>query len=103
MKAVFTVALLAVALAIVCSSSMALEQDAQNWYKKGLELDANQSYEDALRAYDMAIELDLKNPEYWGGKANSLWLLHRNQDATDSWKKALQLYNDTLQKNPQDR
>jgi tetratricopeptide (TPR) repeat protein len=100
MKARFVVALLAIVM--LFASVLAQGESAQYWYEKGLKLDANQSYEEALQAYDMAIKLDPKNPEYWGGKANSLWLLHRNQDATDSWKKALQLYNDTLQKNPQD-
>lgn len=98
MKARFAIALLAVA--VLCSSAIAQEQNAKYWYEKGQKLDANQSYEDAVQAYENAIKLDPQNSELFDRKALSLFFLHRNQEATESWKKALQLYNDTLQKNP---
>lgn len=98
MKARFAIALLAVA--VLCSSAIAQEQNAKYWYEKGQKLDANQSYEDAVQAYENAIELNPQNSEFFDRKALSLFFLHRNQEATESWKKALQLYNDTLQKNP---
>jgi superkiller protein 3 len=100
MKARFAIALLAVAM--LCVTAVAQEQNAQYWYEKGLKLEGNQSYEDAVQAYDHAIKLDPQNPEFWEGRALSLYFIHRNQDATESWKKALQLYNDTLRKNPKD-
>jgi len=107
MKAKFTVALLAVAM--ICTFSLAQSQDqkaqnqgAQYWYEKGLKLEANQSFEEAVQAYDNATKLDPKNPEFWDVRALSLYFLHRTQEATESWEKALQLYNGTLEKNPKD-
>jgi len=78
------------------------EQDVKYWYEKGQKLDANQSYEDAVQAYENAIKLDPQNSEFLERKALSLYFLHRNQEATESWKKVLQLYNETLLKNPND-
>lgn len=100
MKTGFAIALLAIAM--LCASAMAQGESAQYWYEKGLKLNANQSFEEAVQAYDKAIKLDSQKPEFWDGKAVTLYFLHKNQEATESWKKALQLYNDTLQKNPRD-
>ena len=100
MKVGFTIALLAIAM--LCASAIAQEQSAQYWYEKGQKLDANQSYEDAVQAYENAIKLDPQNSEFLDRKALSLFFLHRNQEATESWKKVLQHYNETLLKNPKD-
>ena len=59
MKAEFTVALLAVAM--LCTSAVAQENTAEDWFNKGQEQFRNHSYEDANEAYDKAIELD---PQY---------------------------------------
>lgn len=89
-------AVLLFSMAMLCASALA-EEDAQYWYEQGLKLNANQSYEEAVQAYDNAIRLDSMNPEYWYGRAASLHLSHRDSEATESWKRSLQLYNETLE------
>ena len=84
------------------ATALAQENTAEGWYKKGLELELSDSREEAVKAYDRAIQLDPQNPKYWNNKAFDLWLLHRNQEANQASEKALELYNDTLQENPKD-
>lgn len=84
------------------ATALAQENTAEGWYKKGLELELSDSREEAVQAYDKAIQLDPQNPKYWNDKAFDLWLLHRNQEANQASEKALELYNDTLQENPKD-
>ncbi len=93
-------ALALLALAALCACAAAQENTAEGWHKKGLELELSDSREEAVQAYDRAIQLDPQNPKYWNDKAFNLWLLHRNQEANQASKKALELYNDTLQENP---
>ncbi|MFZ3147659.1 MAG: tetratricopeptide repeat protein [Methanothrix sp.] len=96
----FALALLALVALCVCAAAQ--ENTAEGWYKKGLELELSDSREEAVQAYDKAIQLDPQNPKYWNNKAFNLWLLHRNQEANQASEKALELYNDTLQENPKD-
>ncbi len=51
---------------------MAQENTAENWYRKCQELNANGSYEEAVKAIDKAIELDSRNATLWDEKATSL-------------------------------
>jgi tetratricopeptide (TPR) repeat protein len=95
-------ALALLALVALCVCATAQENAAEGWYKKGLELELSDSREEAVQAYDKAIQLDPQNPKYWNNKAFNLWLLHRNQEANQASEKALGLYNDTLQENPKD-
>ena len=50
MKTRFAIALLA--LAMLCASSLAQENTAEDWYKKGRDLAKNGSYEEAVFAYN---------------------------------------------------
>ncbi|MGB5100304.1 MAG: tetratricopeptide repeat protein, partial [Methanothrix sp.] len=72
----FALALLALVALCVCAAAQ--ENTAEGWYKKGLELELSDSREEAVQAYDKAIQLDPQNPKYWNNKAFNLWLLHRN-------------------------
>jgi outer membrane protein assembly factor BamD (BamD/ComL family) len=55
MKAGFIAALLAIAM--LCASAMAQENTADYWYKTGINLTGNGSYEKAVEAYENAIKL----------------------------------------------
>ena len=63
MKAVFAIALLAIAM--LCASAMAQENTADDWYKKGRDLAKNGSYEEAVIAYNRAIELEPNNATFY--------------------------------------
>lgn len=70
MKTRFAIALLAVA--VLCTCVMAQENTASGWYKRGVELAGNGSYEDAVKAYEKAIELDPNYGAAWKDKGYSL-------------------------------
>jgi len=70
MKAGFSIALLAVAM--LCTSVLAQENAADDWYKTGINLAGNGSYEKAVEAYENAIKLSPKNATLWDAKASSL-------------------------------
>ncbi len=70
MKAVFAVALLAVAM--LCASSMAQENTAEGWYKKSQELQRNGSYDEAVKALDKALEIAPSNATLWLAKGQGL-------------------------------
>ncbi len=72
MKAIFVVALLA--LAMLCASALAQENTAEDWYQKGQELARNGSLLDAVQAYDKAIDL---NPGNLDARLNKAMALHK--------------------------
>jgi len=73
MKTRFAIAMLVIA--ILCASAMAQDNTAESRFKKGQEPGRNGSYEEAVKAYDNALELEPKNAEAWLGKGTvlSLW------------------------------
>ena len=77
MKAGFAIALLAISM--LCVSAMAQENTANDWYKKGIESINRGSSEEAINAYDRALEI---NPDYadaWSGKASALGFQGKHQ------------------------
>jgi len=89
--------LIMMALAALCISVAAQEKTAEDWFNKGQELFRNGSQEEAIIAYDKAIEL---NPQYgmaWGGKATALSILGRYNESLDAYDKAIETWpaNDT--------
>ncbi len=96
MKARFVVALLAIAM--LCACALAQEETADSWFKKGQEQGRNGSYEEAVKAYDNALEREPTNAEAWLGKGTvlSLWAGSINdeslyEDAIKSFDKAIEL------------
>jgi tetratricopeptide (TPR) repeat protein len=74
MKARFVIALLVVAA--FCASAIAQENTADDWLKKGYDLMANGSYEEAAWAIQKSIDLSPSpaNATLWDAKAQSLAL-----------------------------
>ncbi len=81
-----------VVLSTLCISAVAQENTAEGWYKKGQELDRNGSFDEAVKAYDRAIELDPGNATLWTAKVpslNMLALITKNQSKRNESIKAL--------------
>lgn len=89
MKFKLTVYLLSIAMLYVT----ALEQvnAAGDWFKKGRELAANHSYEEAIKAYDIAIQMNPEDAKAWYNKGNALKALGRTTDANIAYAKAKDL------------
>jgi len=95
-------ALILVSLAALCICALAEddiedENSADSWYQKGYQLVADGYMEEALQAYDKSLEIDPGNATVWLDKA----LIHMIL-AKQARLKALDLFDENLEKNPQD-
>lgn len=80
------------ALTAICVLQAAGEQGAGFWSSRAHQLYLNGSYEDAVKAYDKAIELDLNNASLYNGRGIVLSFgLDRQIDALAAYEKALNL------------
>ncbi len=71
--------------------------NATDLYKRGGTLLELKRYEEALKAYNRAVELKPEYAEAWLGKGNTLLELKRYQDALDAYDKAIQIQRDYLE------
>lgn len=85
----FAIAILS--LAVLCTSAMAQNNTAEDWYKKGLELNRNGSLEDAVRAFDRAIEISPNDITLWAAKVSSLNGLGKYNESLETLDKAFQI------------
>lgn len=71
----------------------ALEQvnASGNWFKKGRELTANHSYEEAITAYDIAIQMNPENAEAWYYIGRAFEALGRTTEAEAAFESAREL------------
>jgi len=65
MKVWTRLSLVLAVLSLLCLAAMAQENSADEWYQKGQELMENESYVEAINAYDKAIEIDSENASIW--------------------------------------
>jgi len=100
MIAKYTVALLAAAM--LCVSTMAQEESAEDWYQKGQKLMENESYEEALKAYDSALQLDPENVGAWMGKGDTQVRMGDSNQSQKTYENALNITNKSLETNQQD-
>ncbi len=82
---------------------------ADYWYKRALDASGKGDYKDALASYDKAIKINPDNSVYWDGKAALLASLSIKQknpaylnDSVHAYNKAIELYNESINKNPTD-
>lgn len=89
MKVGFAVPMLAISMLYIT----ALEQvnAARDWFKKGQELTANHFYEEAITAYDIAIQMNPENAEAWYYIGEAFKALGRTTDAEAAFENAEQL------------
>ena len=92
--------LLLMALTFLCTSAMAQENTTDYWLKKGYELSANGSNEQALQAYEKVISIDPENSVAWINKAYTLSSLNRTSESNKAYYKALEITNKTLEADP---
>ena len=89
------------AMAMLCIFAQAEEETAQSWLKKAYDLSANGSDEQALVAYEKAIQIDGRNGLAWINKAYSLTKLNRTQEANDAYQRALDIVNESIESDPE--
>ena len=65
--------------------------DAQEWLKKGNESAQRGRYQEALEAYDKAVEIDPQYVASWHGKGVALERLKRYQEALEAYGKAVEI------------
>ena len=61
------------------------------WYNKGEKLRKSERYEDAIAAYEQAIQIQPKYYEAWYAKASLLYQLQRYEEALVAYEKIIQL------------
>ena len=64
---------------------------SSSWFDKGLELYAQEKYEQAIQAWDEAIKI---NPQYaiaWNAKGNALWHLGKYNEAINAYDQAISI------------
>jgi len=64
---------------------------AEIWHRKGLELQKLKRYNEALRCFDKATQLEPNNANYWYSKGILLKYLNRYEEASQCFDKATQL------------
>ena len=65
------------------------------WYNKGIALKAKERYNEALRAYDKAIEFAPLKLDAWNNKGKLLTIREKYDEAIKAYSKAIDI-------NPQD-
>jgi tetratricopeptide (TPR) repeat protein len=65
--------------------------DANSWYKQGNDMMVQEKNEDAILAYDKAIELDPTHASAWNNKGIAMFRLKRYEDAIKCYDKAIEL------------
>jgi len=98
---VFTVALLAIAVLCLCAAAQ--EMTADDWYKNGQELYKNESYQEALNAFDQVLKVDPENASAWHYKGMSLAGMGLGLEANQSIQKSMELIDQRLLEDPEDQ
>lgn len=85
-------------LAMLCICAAEQDETAGDWYKKGLDLDRNGSYEEAIKAYNRAIELEPDNATFYTALVPNLNMLafttnnqSRRNESLEAIDKALEI------------
>jgi len=65
--------------------------DANSWIRQGLSLYNENKFEEALRHYDKAIELDPNNADAWNNKGTSLFFLGKHKEAIVCFDEAMKV------------
>jgi tetratricopeptide (TPR) repeat protein len=67
----------------------------EEWYNKGIDLDAQGKYDEAIQDFDNAIDI---NPQYADAWANKGWALNN----LGKYSEAIKAYDKAIELNPQD-
>jgi len=95
----FTIGL--IAMVLLCIFALAQENTTEYWCQKGQELQVNGSYEEAIQAYNMAIQINPENADAWLGKAGISSRIDKHDEAKREYEIALEILNKRLEENSQ--
>ena len=70
------------------------EKSHKAWYNKGIALDDLGRYEEAIKAYDKAIELKPDYQKAWYNKGIALRKLYSYEEALEAFNKAIEIKPD---------
>lgn len=73
------------------ASAVAVQQDAETWYSKGMADEALGDLESAESSYDRAIMMDIKNDKYWISKGCVQEKKGDRAEAVKSFNRAIEL------------
>ncbi|MDD5736425.1 MAG: tetratricopeptide repeat protein, partial [Methanothrix soehngenii] len=102
MKAWMGIPLILAVLFVLCLAVAAQENTADSWYQKGLKLMEDETYEDALIAFNKAIEMDPENASIWMGKGDTLVRMGDYNESQKIYEKSLEMADKTTRANPHD-
>lgn len=84
-------------------------EKADYWFKRGFQSAGSGSYEEALRDFDKALQMNPENAGAWNGKALALRSLSLSKHDLDKYSeslkasdKAIEMYNKAIETNPHD-
>ncbi len=86
-----------IVLVALCASAMAAENAAESWYNKGQKLAMNGSYEEAIKAYDRALEIDSTNGNIWKDKGYSLGSLAMFDKNLSEFNESLRAFDKAIE------
>ncbi len=95
-------ALILLLLSVLSTYALAQENSAEYWLNEGHELFANGSYEEAVKAYDRAIELEPNNATLYIAKVPSLNMLAIITNNQSKRNESLEAIDKALQMDPKD-
>jgi tetratricopeptide (TPR) repeat protein len=95
-------ALILLSLVMLSTCALAQENSAEHWLNEGQELFANGSYEEAVKAYDRAIELEPNNATLYIAKVPSLNMLAIITNNQSKRNESLEAIDKALQMDPKD-
>jgi len=88
MKILFILIMLAISIS---SAASAEDNTSAYWTLQGIDLSGQQKYEDALQAFDKALEINESYIAAWVGRSEALWHIGRYNESLTSSDKALKL------------
>lgn len=78
-------------LLMILIASAQCQQNAEDWFNKGLALADQDNYSDAIKAYDEAIRLDPNFAAAWHNKGNALSSQGKYDEAIKAYDEAIRL------------
>jgi tetratricopeptide (TPR) repeat protein len=96
-------ALVMIALVTLCTSVVAQENTAEDWFNKGYELFHQESFKESLDALDKAIEIDPQHFDSWLYKGFTLSMIaqtSRGQEGPKAFEESLKAYDKAIEISP---
>ena len=78
------------------------QQTAEDWFNKGVALDDQGNYADAIKAYDEAVKLDPNYAEAWYNNGNALYREGKYNESIKAFNEAIKAYDEAIKQDPND-